>query len=379
MHHDTWGDKQYAEGVSARWLHDQNDRKGTLGVRAALALWLLVAGLTGRVQAQGGSSGVRGRVTDVGGQDIAGAVVLLTESNGQTLTGKTDGNGQFVFDSVLAGAYVIEVSATGFADGVERGQVGAAGMTEAPNLALRVAARADVEVTTSRDEVLDAEVKVEETQRLFGAIPNFFVAYDWQAPPLKAKQKFALSYRQTFDPITVMLNEISAGAQEATNTLPGYGKGGNGFVKRAAANQANTAIGTFTGAVLFPVIFKQDPRYFYMGPTRTVTRRFFYALSTAFICRGDNGKWQPNYSSVLGDLATGAAANAFAEGPDRNGWHTVIEGGLLGAAFDGVGNVVQEFLVQEADAALAELPGELMAGLAAGNRAFEVVSGCLSG
>ncbi len=67
-------------------------------------------------------------------------------------------------------------------------------------------------------------------------------------------------------------------------------------------------------------------------------------MSTAVICRGDNGKWQVNYSGIGGDIATGALSNTYYPASEHNGVTLTIENGLLSAASDGVGNVVQEFV-----------------------------------
>ena len=293
------------------------------------------------VSAQSSVGVVAGTVIDVDGEAVPGARVTL---NGARVM-VTDELGAYRFEGVAAGAFNLTITAEGFAAGTAAGNLRGGDTAQVPSLTLGASSTADVTVTTTMAEVGQAEVKVEETQRLLGTLPNFFVAYDWNAPPLKARQKFELSYKVTIDPVTVLISEVTAGIQEANNSLSGYGKGGTGFVKRFAADQANVAIGTFTGGYLFPLILHQDPRYFYMGPEHgSIKKRFFYAISTGLITRGDNGKWQPNYSSVLGDLASGAAANAYYPSTDRHGWTTVIDAGLLGAALDGAGNVVQEFL-----------------------------------
>ena len=72
--------------------------------------------------------------------------------------------------------------------------------------------------------------------------------------------------------------------------------------------------------------------------------RFWYAMASAVICKGDNGKWQPNYSSIGGDVAAGAIANVYYPASDRDGASTVITQGVIGALADGLGNVVQEFV-----------------------------------
>ena len=327
--------------------------RGPRCVSAALLCWLVgCLACTARAQApqteqaaaQVATGAVSGMVTDQDGDAVAGAKVTLNGTDSTT----TDDLGAFLFRAVPAGSFKLTMAAAGFTTKTTAGTVRSGETTVVPALALGAASSADVTVTTSMAEVSKAEVKVEENQRLLGTIPNFFVAYDWNAPPLKAKQKLELSYRVTIDPVTVLISEATAGVEEANNQLSGYGKGGSGFVKRFAANQANVTIGTFAGGYLFPLILHQDPRYFYMGPEHgSVKKRFFYALSTGFITRGDNGKWQPNYSSVLGDLASGAAANAYYPSTDRHGWTTVIDAGLLGAAFEGAGNLVQEFVYKK--------------------------------
>jgi len=32
-----------------------------------------------------------------------------------------------------------------------------------------------------------------------------------------------------------------------------------------------------------------------------------YALASSVICKGDNKRWQPNYSSIIGSLAAGVS------------------------------------------------------------------------
>lgn len=58
----------------------------------------------------------------------------------------------------------------------------------------------------------------------------------------------------------------------------------------------------FIGGAASPSLFKQDPRYFYKG-TGTKHSRFLYAISRTLICKGDNQRWQPNYSSATSPLA----------------------------------------------------------------------------
>ena len=58
------------------------------------------------------------------------------------------------------------------------------------------------------------------------------------------------------------------------------------------------------GNGILPALLHQDPRYFRMGHG-SVTHRLLYAIAAAVICKHDNtGKWEPNYSNVLGNIAS---------------------------------------------------------------------------
>ena len=226
------------------------------------------------------------------------------------------------------------------------GEIHAATAEQLPHLALAIASdNQHVEVTVSRVDLAQSEVKVEEKQRLLGAIPNFYVTYDWHAAPLNARQKYELGWRSTIDPVTILINAGIAAVEQWTNAFPGYHQGASGYFKRFGAANADTAIGTMLGGSILPSLFHQDPRYFYMG-RGTILHRTLYALSTAVIARGDNGKWQPAYASVLGDFGAGAFSNLYYPASSRQGASLTLENGFIGILSDGVGNVVQEFVLR---------------------------------
>ena len=77
-----------------------------------------------------------------------------------------------------------------------------------------------------------------------------------------------------------------------------------GYGKRFGAQYADGVNGVIIGGVIMQTVFHQDPRYFYKG-TGSFRSRALYAIATAFVRKGDNGHWQPDYSDVLGSLAAG--------------------------------------------------------------------------
>ena len=301
-------------------------------------------------RAQQTAASLSGTVTDKDGATVAHARVALKLSAAASETAPrettSDSNGRFTFADVPAGPFTITISADGLQTLSTSGTIHPATAEQLPQIALAVAtANAEMEVTASREDLAQAEVKVEEHQRLLGAIPNFYVAYDWHAAPLNTRQKFELGWRTTIDPVTVLINAGSAGVEQATNEYSGYGHGASGYFKRFGAANADTAVGTLLGGSILPSLFHQDPRYFYKG-TGSIRSRLLYALSTAVIARGDNGKWQPAYASILGDLGAGAVSNLYYPAANRQGATLTFENGFLAIAEDGAQNVIQEFLLR---------------------------------
>jgi len=176
----------------------------------------------------------------------------------------------------------------------------------------------DVEVGLSKTELSEEQIKVEEKQRVLGVLPNFYVSYIPDAAPLSSKQKFKLAGKTVIDPFTFVFVGGAAGVQQAQNHFREYGQGAQGYGKRFAAGYADMVAGTFIGSAILPSLLKQDPRYFYKG-TGSKPSRFLYAIGNSVICKGDNGRWQPNYSNILGNLAAGGISNLYYPPQDRDG------------------------------------------------------------
>src|ERR1035441_2709565 len=72
----------------------------------------------------------------------------------------------------------------------------------------------------------------EDHERILFVIPAFGVTNNPNAPPMTAKQKFALASRLAFDPFVWASSGIQAGISQASNEFPEYGQGAAGFGKR---------------------------------------------------------------------------------------------------------------------------------------------------
>jgi Carboxypeptidase regulatory-like domain len=295
------------------------------------------------------SGSISGTVLDANGAQIENALVtleLVGSKAQRTVT--TDSTGFYKFADVASGTFKLKIMSKGFATWVSSDTAILPGQTyEVPDVTMQIeSAKTDVEVTFTQHDIAEEQILLEEKQRVFGVIPNFYVTYTWNAAPLSAGQKFRLATRASIDPVTIGISAVVAGVEQANDAFQGYGQGAQGYAKRFGASYSDAVIGTFIGGAILPSIFHQDPRYFYKG-TGTITSRALYAISTVVICKGDNGKWQPNYSNVLGNLAAAGISNIYYPASDRNGAGLTIGNALIGTAGGAIGSLFQEFLVKK--------------------------------
>jgi hypothetical protein len=292
------------------------------------------------------SGNIDGTVVDQTSAVVAGARITLTRGQfpkQETLSGR---DGQFSFANIPPGPFQLTITSDGFAAQSSSGILRPGEVHVVPPIALAVAATiTEVQVMPSQTEIAEEQIKDQEKQRVLGFIPNFYVSYVPNAVPLDSRQKFRLALKTTFDPVNFGLNGASAGIQQATNSFSGYGQGAQGYAKRYGASYADFVSGTFIGSAILPSLLKQDPRYFYKG-TGSKRSRILYAIANAVICKGDNGNWQPNYSSMLGSIASAGISNSYYPAGNR-GVALTFENALMETGENAAGNLLQEFLIRK--------------------------------
>ncbi len=291
---------------------------------------------------------ISGSVEDRFGAAICGAKVQITRDE-HLLTSEvfTDIDGQFSFTSISPGPFQLTIIAPGFATQTFSATLEAEQNFAVPQIQMVLAtAITEVRVTPPRLEISQEQIQEQEKQRVVGVIPNFYVSYVPDAVPLTSGQKFKLAARFTVDPFAFGISAAIAGVEQADNEFSGYGQGAQGYAKRFGAAYADFAIGTFIGSAILPSILKQDPRYFYKG-TGSTHSRVMYAIANAVICKGDNGEWQPNYSSILGYLAAGGISNLYYPSQNRNGVGLTFENALIGIGSTAAANLLQEFVIRK--------------------------------
>lgn len=288
---------------------------------------------------------IHGSVVDQSGAKITGAHVKLTrEGQSSSQDAQSDEDGQFYFFNIDPGAFQLTITSEGLASQTVSGMVRAAETCVVPQVMLFVATQVtEVRVGLPPAELAQQQIAVQEQQRVFGFIPNFWVSYVADAVPLTPRLKFRLAWKSATDPVTLAGVGALAGIDQAANRWGGYGQGVQGYAKRYGTTYADVFTATFLGGALLPSLLKQDPRYFYKG-RGSVRSRLLYAISNSVICKGDNGRWQPNYSNVLGSFGAAGIANLYYPPADRRGAASVVSTAMIRLGETSLASILQEFV-----------------------------------
>ncbi|MFZ0321729.1 MAG: carboxypeptidase-like regulatory domain-containing protein [Candidatus Sulfotelmatobacter sp.] len=298
-------------------------------------------------QPQGRSGSISGTVVDQSGALVANVkITLMVQGIASKREALSDSNGYFLFADVIPGTFQLTFNAFGFATVKQAGILQDGEHYLAPQIALVVArADVDVDVNESAVQVAEDQIKIEEKQRVLGFIPNYYVSYIPKAAPLPPRLKFQLAWKSIINPYTFAITGAIAGIEQANDSFSGYGQGAQGYAKRYGAAYADLVTGTLIGGAILPSLLKQDPRYFYKG-TGSRKSRILYAIATSVICKSDKGRWQPDYSGIMGGLAAGGISNLYYPAQNRNGVAITFENALIGIAGGAGSNILQEFVVR---------------------------------
>jgi len=293
---------------------------------------------------QQAAGSITGTVLDTNHNALKGArVMVVGQSTSAVRTAVAGDNGQFAFTALPPDLYQLTITASGMNTHALSQISLHGGETHPVSVTLSVfGGVTSVTVSGDKDEAAEQQVKIALQQRIVGIVPNFYSSYDWNAPSLGAKQKLDLSFRSIIDPFSFVTTAGVAGVQQYRNTHAAYGGGLEGYGQRYGAAWANHATSTLLSRGVYPAIFHQDPRYFYKG-NGTIRSRMLYATSASVVARGDDGRWEPNYSHVLGTFSAAGIATLYYPDSDR-GASRVLFSGLAGMGTSAVSNLLREFV-----------------------------------
>ena len=163
----------------------------------------------------------------------------------------------------------------------------------------------------TENETPRADSPEAESKRIFGIIPNYRTSPSLQNySPLTVREKFRIASQDSFDRGTGALALLFGAQSQLANSNPAFGQGVAGFARYFGASYGDFVIGDMMTEALFPVMLRQDPRYFRRG-TGSGGRRLVYAMGQIFWTHRDSGGTQFNYSEVIGNATAVAISNAY--------------------------------------------------------------------
>ena len=183
--------------------------------------------------------------------------------------------------------------------------------------------------------------KKEQSQRMLGVVPEFTVTDRRHAPPLVPKEKFHLFVKSAFDPVEFGLVGFQAGLSQAEDEFPEYKQGVAGYGKRYGAAFADQVSSGFFSNYFYPVLFKDDPRYFRLGKGSTM-HRLGYALVQEVVCHTDAGGRSFGWSNTLGALSAGGVSNLYYPENERGFALTMSRAGIA-MLHGSLGGLADEF------------------------------------
>jgi hypothetical protein len=295
---------------------------------------------------QRAESSIVGTVFDTFGDVVPGALVTLVRSGHPDVTIASGADGKFALQNLPAGNYSVRFSLPGTRPYTSQQIILQPDQKyELTRIALAfTSANVSVLVTASPLGIAEEEIRLQEQQRLLGVFPNFNTSYIWNASPLTVGLKFRLAVRSMLDPVVFLTTAAGAGLAQANNSSPAYGQGAAGYAKRYGAGYADEVSNRLFSGAIYPSLFHQDPRFFYQG-SGSKKSRALYAVTRAFVTRGDNGKEQPNYSRILGVFTAGALNNAYHPGDERSASLTFRRGSTSLGAY-AADSLFREFVFQ---------------------------------
>ena len=304
------------------------------------------AGTSGASPVHIATATITGTVLDVNGDLVPGATVVLNGEGSDRREVTADDSAAFKFDSVGSGiSYEVTVQVKGFSTWTSPAIVlEPSQFLILDGIHLKMEGEStSVTVYGSTEEIAVEQVHLAEQQRILGFIPNFYVNYDGaNAVPMTAKLKFKLAMKVARDPISIVGVAFMSGIDQASNR-PDYVQGAKGYGQRFGANAAGAFSDILLGGAVLPSLLHQDPRYFYQGTGGTASR-VRHAVSAPFICRGDNGNTQINFSSIGGVVGATALSRAYYPSSNRGSGDLVVAFGVSEGARV-LAAIAQEFII----------------------------------
>lgn len=181
----------------------------------------------------------------------------------------------------------------------------------------------------------------QEPHRIFGLIPNYRTSPTLQDyHPLGAKETVKMAFADSLDRGTFALAAVFAAEAQLTMAEPSFGTGVAGYSRYYAASLTDFVGGDLMTEAVYPVLLRQDPRYFRRG-TGNAWLRLGYAMGQIALTHGDSGSTQFNASEIAGNATAVAIGNAYYR--DNRGLSNSVTKLGIQLGVDALANILKEF------------------------------------
>jgi hypothetical protein len=181
-----------------------------------------------------------------------------------------------------------------------------------------------------------------QTKRILGIIPNFrSVGVDEKLPPISTHDKFKLMLEDSFDYSSFIYVGILSGISQAEGSYPEFRSGAPAYARYYWHSFVDTLDGNLMTEFVYPVVTREDPRYYTMGRGGFV-KRTGYSFSRLLITRSNSGKRTPNFSEIVGNGSAAGIASLYYPSPERT-WTKTGQRWVTQVGLDGFANLIKEF------------------------------------
>ncbi len=182
---------------------------------------------------------------------------------------------------------------------------------------------------------------IEDTLKLLSRRSIFFPDLATDRNALTSLKKLELATGNSIAPSTLIGDAISAGIDQATNSLSGYGGGAAGYGKRYGSSLATGTTDQYFRTFFLPTVLHEDPRYF-VRLHGTAPKRVLYAITRVFVTETDARAKDVNWSELAGPLMAEGLANVYLPSDQRTVGKTFRRYGIR-VGFDSAVNIVKEY------------------------------------
>lgn len=183
---------------------------------------------------------------------------------------------------------------------------------------------------------------VRSAHHIFWVIPNYREDENGGVfTPLTSHQKLKVALDDSFDPSAFLVAGVFAGNSMLQNRYPQFEDGVAGFAEYFGGAFADQAIGNMMSEALFPIMLRQDPRYFPRGKGG-FWKRAGYAVSREVVTRGDDGREHFNTSEIAGNAVAAGISNLYYPAEERSFSNTANKWGQQ-LGLDTAFNIMKEY------------------------------------